>query len=90
MLLPRGLTKKKRDVVLAKKRRIEDKERPFRQAADSQLVDDTTSTQAGSRLEQLVWASAIYISLFETKFSSETLRLIRRPITDCKWLCPAQ
>ncbi|KAG7571318.1 hypothetical protein FFLO_00670 [Filobasidium floriforme] len=82
MLLPRGLTKKKRDVVLAKKRRIEDKERPFRQAADSQLVDDTTSTQAGSRLEQVVWSSAVYISLFETEFSSETLRLIRRPITD--------
>lgn len=84
MLLPRGLTKKKLDTVSVKRRRIEDKERPFKKAIAVQPVQDPASTQNDFTLEQAVWTNAVYLSLFDSRFSSDDLKLVRRPVTECE------
>ena len=84
MLLPRGLSKKKVDLISVKRRRIEDKERPFRKAAGTPAAGDAISARADPTIEQIIWTNAVYICLFENVFSSDDLQLVRQPVTNCE------
>jgi hypothetical protein len=88
MLLPRGLTRKNPDPVLVKRRRIADKERPFRNVAGSTTLSETTNgtiTQTSiSDTMQRIWANAVFVSLAEHRFSSEDVRISRMRRPGCK------
>jgi hypothetical protein len=87
MLLPRGLTKKKVDPISARRRKIEDKERPFISAPDPKINEDEQLDTSKSQLHNL-WSNAVFISLSEHRFSSEDVKVSRMRKPGCKPFLP--
>lgn len=83
MLLPRGLSKKKVDPTSARRRKIEDKERPFIGAPNPKLNEDEQLDTAKRDLHN-IWSNAVFISLSEHRFSSEDVRVSRMRKPGCE------
>jgi hypothetical protein len=83
MLLPRGLTKKKTDPLSARRRKIEDKERPFIGAPKPEVSSDEQLDTSKISLHH-IWSNAVFISLSEHKFSSDDVRVSRMRKAGCK------
>lgn len=83
MLLPRGLTKKKVDPISARRRKIEDKERPFIGASEPNVKEDEPLVTAKSDFHD-VWSNAVFVSLSEHRFSREDVRVSRMRKPGCK------
>jgi hypothetical protein len=87
MLVPRRVSKKRPDsAVAAKRRKIEDKERPFRLLKEAPSPPQVVpiSEKEESDPESLIWANLVYLHLWSWILHEDTLTLTCRPKSQCE------